>query len=384
LNGIKSFFKALYNLKRAHKTLILILIIIGAALFYNLNNKQEENKEQQTVIELESSIEEIKQLQSQIEANLLYSNEKSAKDLLAQSKEKLDLLRSDSNLSEANRDLFDKYERQMEKIRKASKAELSEVSDFSNLNSQAETDSIILADNRIFGADSGQKTVYLIDLSSGASTAITDMNNSITSLKYPVLDNDGNIYYLGDSSLTRFNSEADEIANIRIDIPEGAEINSAASYNNRLYLLDPKNNQIYRYNKAPGSFSGKIDWVNAGIDLSAAVGMYIDGNIWIIKSNGEIVKLFNGAKEDFALAAIEPNLDSAKKIISPAESNYLYILDSKEKRIIVYNKEGLFIKQYIFPDLNANLKDFIIMENEKKAYILNGNKIYKFDLDHIL
>jgi len=47
-------------------------------------------------------------------------------------------------------------------------------------------------------------------------------------------------------------------------------------------------------------------------------------------------------------------------------------------RIIEFDKTGKFIKQYAFTGLN-NIDDFIIDYDNKNFWILDSNKVYKYN-----
>ena len=54
---------------------------------------------------------------------------------------------------------------------------------------------------------------------------------------------------------------------------------------------------------------------------------------------------------------------------------YIYILDSGNKRVVAVDKDGYIYQQYSSP-LFDDLKDFVVLEKEKKIYVLNGSIIY--------
>ena len=74
------------------------------------------------------------------------------------------------------------------------------------------------------------------------------------------------------------------------------------TYLGRLYVADGASGQIFRYN--PGQYEAEPDdWMNSPIPqgLSGLQSMFIDGNIWIMLSNGRVLKYSQGVQEPFAL-----------------------------------------------------------------------------------
>ena len=82
-----------------------------------------------------------------------------------------------------------------------------------------------------------------------------------------------------------------------------------------------------------------------------------------------------GAVDDFNQDIIEPPLESAKKIFVSKENDFIYVLDSKNSRIVLFDKDGRFLEQYKAKNLGS-IKDFIVDETNKTIYILSDNKVY--------
>jgi len=70
------------------------------------------------------------------------------------------------------------------------------------------------------------------------------------------------------------------------------------AYSNKIYILDPTGNQIWRYTRRRDKFDGAQPYAN-GVDLKTAVDMAIDGNVYVL-----------------ARTAISPNFSRAAKWIS--------------------------------------------------------------------
>ena len=149
-----------------------------------------------------------------------------------------------------------------------------------------------------------------------------------------------------------------------------------------MYCLAPKNKQIIRFNKSTNKFTDAVSWINDDVDLTEAISMDIDGNIYILKNNGELLKFIKGKKENFELGMVEPALTNANKIISSVEQKYIYILDIVGKRLLVFDKSGKFINQYVSNKFN-NLKDFTVDETAKKIYFLNNTSVLLINAKHL-
>jgi hypothetical protein len=150
--------------------------------------------------------------------------------------------------------------------------------------------------------------------------------------------------------------------------------------NNNLYIFDAQAQQIYRHNKLNNNFISSYAWFKNPESLSNIKSIDINGDIYILNNN-EILKYASGIKQDFSLKEIEPKLKNPDKIVVSKETKkYIYILEKKNKRILVYNTEsGSLISQFTSP-LFTNLTDFTINEKDKKAYLLNDGIIYEISI----
>ncbi len=140
--------------------------------------------------------------------------------------------------------------------------------------------------------------------------------------------------------------------------------------------MDKNANQIYKHNPSGENFGPGLPWVKEPvISLNNGISLTIDGNLYVLEEGGQIQKFLLGKKQDFPKISIYPSLDNPKKIFTDSNTNNIYILDPENKRIVVLNKNGELINQYS-SDRFDNLKDFVVLEKEKKVYLLNDNKVY--------
>ncbi|MFA4941628.1 MAG: hypothetical protein WC582_03485 [Patescibacteria group bacterium] len=372
------------NLNKRNKIILSVACVCLFLLATNIIYTDLKNKK----IAGEAALNELKkvveQKQNQIDANLLYSNEEGAKKILDELKGLLEQLPQDT---QAEKDYYTKimmkYSEQMEVIGHVVKIDnASELADFSNLNNQANISNIELINNKIFSGDSGQKTIYTLNLEDNSVTAITDLSQPINYLELPFSDNSKNVFYLNDSSIIDLNVDANKLSSLSINLPEGAQnIAATGNYNNKYYFISKKDSQIYRYTKSESGFSGREKWTVAAKNFSYPVSLSIDGQIYVLEANGQVLKYLKGEKQDFNLDVIDPPLTSPKKIVVSQDLEFIYILEPANKRLAIFDKTGKFLSQYQFVNLD-DLKDFSIDEKTKKIYLLNGTKVYIVDATH--
>jgi hypothetical protein len=162
------------------------------------------------------------------------------------------------------------------------------------------------------------------------------------------------------------------------------EPTAATGYVGRLYLLDPKGNQVLRLVLTNSGYEGTpTSYIQseAPVDLSKATDLAIDGNVYILHSDGLISKYQEGKGVPFPLNNLDVPLQSPRCLFvtgSMDESGYVYIADSGNQRIVQFSKAGEFIRQFRPSDAAymSDLRSIFVEEAQKKLYLLNGNKLY--------
>jgi hypothetical protein len=369
------------NLTKINKILLSAFLICLIIFSSNLIWQSIKNKEVKNQAAISDLIAAINQKQNQIDASLLYSNEAKAKELLEEVKA---LIAQLPQKSQTQKDQYNiimaKHQVQMEKISRVIRVNAVEVANLINLNANAKPTNIIMAKEKIFSADAAQKTIYSIDLKSKLATAINFADQNIGKLDFPNVDKNNNISYFNNNNIIIFDTATEKISTLEIDyLVKPQRIIDMKQYNNKYYLADSLNGQIYRFDKSDSKLINAIAWLNSQEDLNNTTSMTINGSIYLLKNNGEVFEYTKGKKQEFSISAIEPNFSQATKITISEKEDYLYIFEPVGKRLVVFNKKGEFINQYA-SDRFDNLKDFQIDETNKKIYFLNGTSVYSVDL----
>ncbi len=152
-----------------------------------------------------------------------------------------------------------------------------------------------------------------------------------------------------------------------------------------LYILDSQANSIWKYRRLRNSYSTASVYSSQG-DLTTGISMAIDGDIYVLLRNGDVLKYSRGDQVNLELRdKPTEDLQNPTKIFTLPEHNNFYILDSGLSRIIVYAKgqSGIatFQKQLVFPELAANsIKDFTVDLDEQKVTFVTADKVYISDL----
>src|SRR3989339_590633 len=373
------------GLNKKSKIFLILSLIFLILFIFNLSrikigqNKQEEKEKYNQLTSL------IEQKQNQAEANLLYNNEGGAKKLFDEIDRLINEFPNETEEQQKKHNEFrEKFDSQMEKIRKITKIENPEiVANLKNLTSAANPKNIILTKglNKIFSGDSVQKSVYMLDIASKIITTITNLEYPIETLETAAIyDND--IYYLNNSNIVKLDTEKEQLKTMDIAL-SGKKTVAMSTYNNRLYCLSPENNQIYRYKNNGSVFNEQYAWILEKTDLNSAVDLSIDGYIYVLKNNGEIIKLLKGQISATlnANSIVDPPMENVTKLFVSPELKYIYVLEPINRRLILFDKTGKFLMQYLLPNA-SDLKDFAVDEKNKIIYFLDNASIYKIGATH--
>jgi hypothetical protein len=163
-------------------------------------------------------------------------------------------------------------------------------------------------------------------------------------------------------------------------------------YNGNFYLLDSGSGKILRYLPTADGYGNPPDNYlegDAAIDLSNAVDMAIDGNIWILYSDGTVQTFFQGRQQPFVLQAPPDGPITDPRAIytgsAAGTAQTLYIADSGGGRILEYDKNGAYLRQFRPADKADQEKlrrmtDLQVDELNRTFYILASDGLYRSDI----
>jgi|GEM_PF-370824 len=160
-----------------------------------------------------------------------------------------------------------------------------------------------------------------------------------------------------------------------------------------VYLLSPENKQIYKYERLGDRYGAPVEY-NVNGDLTGAIDMAIDGNVFILKrvtgadgkEDGTILKLFRGEAQPFVIRKAPPGVFATATKMYKVTDRHMYLLDPENARVIMITDGGTtgessYVRQYVFEgDQVGTLKDLYVNSDESQLYVLDEKKIYVVDL----
>lgn len=155
---------------------------------------------------------------------------------------------------------------------------------------------------------------------------------------------------------------------------------AASSFSSRIYFVDPKNDSILRAARATNALGVPAQWLKERTDLGGVVDLAVDGSIYLIGSNGSVVKYTGGVPDVKSVAAIDPVLHAPTTVWTNERTTSLFVLEPSERRLIAYKKSsGLLMGQYV-DDAFKDARAITFEESGAAAYFISGTTIRKIDL----
>ncbi|PIT95183.1 hypothetical protein COT98_00800 [Candidatus Falkowbacteria bacterium CG10_big_fil_rev_8_21_14_0_10_39_9] len=372
---------ALETPKRPSKTKKILLIILTITLLAFLTNliyqKTKTKKTEQAQIS-KSYEDVIKQKENQFESYWLYSDEKSAKGVLEELKTYLDSIPEDKE-GQINgySELLAKYNEQVARSQHITQIEqLKTIADFSIIGGDLSIENITMIGDKIYASDSSKKAIYRLNTKDNVSAVIS--SDQIKSyLRCPTISKNGSIYYLDENQVVVLNPQDEKLTINKLATTSSQNLIGLYNYTDKLYTLDKAKNQLYRYVLTNNEYPTAEPRLKSKLDASDINSFTIDdaGNAYFLKSSG-VVQKFYGTEQKFTLDTVDPTLSNPTiiKVLSD-----IYILDPANKRLAIFDKDGKAKKQYKSEQF-TDLKDFVVNEKTKRAYMLTDNLILELPL----
>jgi|GEM_PF-1672293 hypothetical protein len=375
-NNVDGRYSWWQGLKIAQKIAIItfsvIILVFLQSLVFTTQDKADKNKN----TTYNETIQLINNKFNEAEASLIYNDEQGSEKILLEIKDLIDNLKANSpeqldNIAQLKSQVF--YD--LNKVRHIhvvdnplEKSNLSTLVTNAQDIVQKDGDFYILGDNKLFKS-SEEALEEIFNFAEGqvaqSMTDWPDENKVVLSITNA---NDENIY-------TIFDFDENQTAGSLEQTAANTAVQDLAIYSNNLYVLDNDSNQIFKYPEYGNSFSNGQIWITEDVQITGMTSFTIDGEVYIINDQGQIYKFSRGEQDTFGYHQPHPVIGPNSVIKTFPDSDYLYIIDPNNQRVIILDKEGNIKDQYASQKFD-NLLDLAIDPEEKAIYLLNGNHLY--------
>ena len=165
------------------------------------------------------------------------------------------------------------------------------------------------------------------------------------------------------------------------------------NFNNNLYVLDPGADAIHKYQATAGGYEvAPSPYVlpSAEVDLSSAIDLAIDGDIFVLISGGSVLRLRGGQQIPFEITGLDGDTLKATRIFTEVDTDSLYLVDPSNKRIVEIDKReesaGAFVRQFKYAgsdDFFAEIRAIWVSEVDGKLIVLGQDSVRQFVLPTI-
>lgn len=366
----------LSRIKTGFIPIIILVILISSLVYTFVQNRVSQKQTANFFI----SLMDVKAKISLLSASLAYGDFKKVDVLVEEIKNKIVLLRPKTK---TEKEIFGKikndFESLTDKIYNVRRTNQPEV--FADLASVSRREGlknmVRIANGNFIILNLANNTLYEFDFKNNKAVMLTKANIAFNKI---INYNEKELLLASDNQIKIFNLETKKINQLKIETArKNFYISDLKIFDNKLYILDNKANQIFKYLKTESGFGNETTWFKDSVNLKDITSFALDGSIYLLKNSGELTKFFLGRKQPFSLDNIYPPLIKPTKVYTNEDMRNIYILEPLGKRVLIYNKSGKLQKQIFSEEFN-DLKDFVIDERVNKLYLLNDAKIFTIDL----
>lgn len=357
-------------------TLTLGLIFIGSLSYLKIKENREAKNAQYNNI-----VQAIIDKKDAAEANLIYEEKTKALELLQEAAKLIEQLPRDNENQIAKADeLKATLAPTLEKIRDIKTIDPELVADLKATNQNAMAERIVKINDQLVAFGENDNQLYAVNLiSKQVSVKSHDVVKNLAEAVVPA-EEDKIIFLTKDKGLGEYDPKIGAVVAKSIAFPvDNVVITGVGIYNRKLYIIDSVNKQIYKHNQTQTGYDKGSVWTKNNFEeLTLGRSITIDGDVYVLTATG-VKKFYTGEEQVFVIAGLDPGLTAPSFITTNSNLKDLYILEPMTKRVIIINKDGVFKQQYT-ATVWQNPTSMVVEDDGKTVYILDNNKIYKFEI----
>ena len=312
------------------------------------------------------------------EADLVYGNEERARAYLTEARNLLTGLDEKTTQRKTTKSELDQSLAQLEvKLRR----ELAITHPTQVLSGVGEDTARAVAvwKNVAYALSADGTAVIQIDLASSAKFRIPLTGTSGTATGITASE-DGVFVLLQPAGLLKIDTTRHTASAAALNLSKALGSQAITFYNRRIYSLDAAGNMVWKYANSGGNFGQESTYLKQNTtDLTNAVSLAIDSNIYIGKQDGTVARYLSGAQETWSLHSISPPLTSLTSLWTDPNTDRIVISDLVNKRVLVFRKDGQLIAQITSPDFQAPQNVFGD-SGTKKIYLADQQRLFVLDL----
>jgi hypothetical protein len=303
-----------------------------------------------------------------------------AVSLLGEAKDSLEAVKGDftKNSSEAKRisDLQDQIGKELEAASQIYKEDGELFMDIGLIKEGGEGVGLALSGPNLIIVDKKGSSVYELSTKSKSSEILLG-SDDLAGASLLAAD-ESRLYVLAEKGILelKLGASTKELKTVTKKDDDWGQIIDMEFFGGNLYLLDQSKGKVWKYSGANG-FSARTNYLIGDYILSHPSSMAVDGSVWL--TTNKVLKFTYGKEDTLNLAEVNSGLGTPLsdnlELFTSDDSKNLYVLDKKNKRLVVLEKSGAYLAQYLW-DQMEKVDDFVVL-GDKEIYLLLGSKIYR-------
>lgn len=370
----KESASSISNRTKIVTSVALLVILSGFILTQAFTKSRKHRSEIETFNSIVKTVEDKRDSAS---ANLIYEDKEGARQLIAEALALLDTVAIPKSEQQTVEDLKIELNELLQSLQGIEHIALQTLAE-----NGSELAFLAHLDSSIYGV-SNSNLYYLYDSVNNSWSQIDAVIGSIGSPTH-VANDETSTYIIDDNSqLGRFNAQTGSVNPIISGVNRLSSLGGIESYVDNLYAFSTTSQQITKMQPQGDGFDAGTPWISAReTDISEGRDIAIDGDIYILLPKG-IAKFSSGREVDFNLDIVDPLPSNMTRLFTNTESNYLYVLESDNNRILVFTKTGDFVRQYSHEQLGS-AHDIYVDEETKTIFFITDQSLHSFTASHLL
>lgn len=267
------------------------------------------------------------------------------------------------------------------------------IADFASLASQIETagkgpakitvSTILGVGKDAYSFDLEHNKIYKYNDSRTEVGIVNSLVSNEKKLKAGTVRDNKLIFYTNPAGVYALDLADNSMKGMGLDAGSWNNAINIIAYTDKLYLLDPDNNNIWKYKQLTDGYTKIAPYFEdtSAVDLKGVTDFAIDGDLYTLK-DGMVVKYTTGQAVEYVLQGLPAytgGLGKITDIFADISTSGLYVLDAANSRVTVFNKDGSYSRQYIFSGIN-NPTNIYADEATGALWILAGTQVYRLEL----
>lgn len=360
------------NTKALFIGLVLTVIVLGSTSLAFWQRQR-----QQAEVEFLNRLEPIQEIQAEAEfqsgINILRS-----RDLVVQAQAELAQLSNQYPEESRFQPRLEEYAQELAQlyvlVSGETRVEPELFHDLSLVESEVFVDKLGLVESRLLLLDSNNNQAFSLGINNKDPSLVVSAT-ALSGARY-IAGGGDSVYAWSQNGVISWTDGQTQVSQALAGDPDWARVVGFQVFANNLYVLDGDTGELWRYRPIPNNQYSRERWLAPGVrpDFSNSVDMAIDGEIWVLDRDGSVRRYSRGVGEQISWLGWDESLAADNLVVA---GDLIYILERNQNRVLVFEKNGLYLRQYIWQDLGL-VTDLAVYEDS--LFLVSGSRLYRIML----